>query len=245
MTVPFPIVECQIESMERLPDKTESTCRLQRPSWMAEEPSPFGSHSGQGDLCNESRPEGRFLGYDRRRPTSVLAGRAVLWAFLLLWGLKMITGPLEEGWNTFLHYVNLPIHETAHLVFLPFGTFMHFLGGTLGQILFPLVLAVFFLVKNRDAFASALCLWWTGQNFLDIAPYIDDARTQTAALVGGGVHDWGWLLGHMRMLHLDHAIARTVFVIGGIIMVTAMVWAGLVLVIQFGYMINARPKSNA
>lgn len=156
----------------------------------------------------------------------------------------MITGPLEQGWNTFLHYVNLPIHETAHLVFLPFGKFMHFLGGTLGQILFPLILSGFFLVKNRDGFAAAVCLWWTGQNFLDIAPYIDDARTQAATLVGGGVHDWGWLLGQMRILHLDHTIARTVFVIGAVIMISAMLWGGLVLWIQCRTMHNSKSKSS-
>ncbi len=179
-----------------------------------------------------------FLGFDKRASAALLAGRALLWIFLLLWGLTMITSPLEEGWNTFLHNVNLPIHETAHLVFTPFGKFMHFLGGSLGQILLPFILMIAFLVKKRDAFAAAVCLWWTGQNFLDIAPYIADARAQAAPLVGGGIHDWGWLLGTMRIMPLDRTIAKAVFGTGAVIMILAMLWAAGILWLQAGRRID-------
>lgn len=130
-----------------------------------------------------------LLGYDPAMPPAYIIGRAITWGPLVIWGLKMIIGPLAEAGNTFLHNVNLPIHETGHLIFMPFGQFMHFLGGTLAQLLMPLAIALTFMIKKQDAFGCAVCTWWFGQNFLDIAPHINDARSQALPLVGGGVHD--------------------------------------------------------
>jgi hypothetical protein len=60
--------------------------------------------------------------------------------------------------------------------FANFGSFLGSLGGTLGQLLMPAICLWVLLVKTRDTFGAAVALWWFGENFLDIAPYIDDAR---------------------------------------------------------------------
>ena len=45
------------------------------------------------------------------------------------------------------------------------------LGGTLGQLLVPLICMLTLLLKARDPFGAAVCFWWFGENFLDIASY--------------------------------------------------------------------------
>lgn len=171
----------------------------------------------------------RLLCCNRNCPASQFYGRAILWVVLLVWGMMMIIGPVEKGWSTFVHHINLPIHETGHLIFLVFGRFVQFLGGSIFQILLPASFAAAFLMYKRDAFAAAVMLWWTGQNFLDVASYIHDARAMSANLVGGGIHDWNWLLGKMGLLHLDHSIAAAVFALGAGIMMLSMFWSGWIL----------------
>jgi hypothetical protein len=183
-------------------------------------------------VCDETFIDRWLLCCNRQIPAAELFGRAALWAVLLVWGLMMITGPIEKGWCTFLHNIDLPIHETGHLVFLLFGRYMHFLGGSIFQILLPAIFAVAFVIYKRDAFAAAVMFWWTGQNFLDVASYINDARAMSANLVGGNIHDWNWLLGHMGRLHQDRQIAAAVFAIGAVIMILSVIWSGWILWLQ-------------
>ena len=56
----------------------------------------------------------------------------------------------------FLSMALLPWHEAGHVFFRPFGQFMMFLGGTLGQHLFPIILGIALLWKRRDSFGAAL-----------------------------------------------------------------------------------------
>ena len=43
--------------------------------------------------------------------------------------------------NSFLHLINLLFHEAGHIIFSPFGQFMTMLGGSLMQVLVPIVCA--------------------------------------------------------------------------------------------------------
>jgi hypothetical protein len=191
-------------------------------------------------VCDETFIDRWLLCGNRHIPAAELFGRAVLWVVLVVWGLIMITGPVEKGWCTFLHNVNLPIHETGHLVFMLFGRFIYFMGGSIFQILLPLIFSGAFLIYKRDAFAAAVMLWWTGQNFLDVSSYINDARAMSANLVGGNIHDWNWLLGHMGLLHQDRQIAAIVFGIGAIIMILSVIWSGWILWLQTESRINTQ-----
>ena len=40
-------------------------------------------------------------------------------------------------------------------------------------------------IKKNNLFGASLSLWWIGQNFVDCAPYINDARVQELILIGG------------------------------------------------------------
>ena len=58
--------------------------------------------------------------------------------------------------GSFLHLPNLVFHEAGHILFLPLGRFMTVLGGSLTQVLVPLVCAGAFLWQTRDAFGAAV-----------------------------------------------------------------------------------------
>lgn len=126
----------------------------------------------------------------------------------------------------FLDYVNLPFHEFGHLLFSPFGETVSFLGGTISQLMWPFILIVYFIIKKSNLSAS-FCLFWFGENFLNISKYIADASDMNLPLVGGGIHDWNFLLSRWHMLEYDHVIACIVFILGVIIMTGSMVWAFL------------------
>jgi hypothetical protein len=127
----------------------------------------------------------------------------------------------------FLDYVNLPFHEFGHILFGPLGETVQFMGGTISQLMWPLILLVYF-IRRRDFLASSFCLFWFGENFLNISKYVADARSMRLPLVGGGIHDWNFLLGKWRILKYDHTIANIVFTLGVFLMAGSMVWAFLV-----------------
>jgi hypothetical protein len=129
----------------------------------------------------------------------------------------------RSGW-CFLDYVNLPFHEFGHLMFTPFGDTMHFLGGTISQLMWPFIL-LFYFIYRKEYLSSAFCLFWFGENFLNISKYMADARDLLLPLVGGGIHDWNYLLYKWGVLHLDKSIAGVIFTLGVIIMTGSLIWA--------------------
>lgn len=168
-----------------------------------------------------------------------LAGRGLLWVVLAVWGLSLIVSSVASGaaGASFLHLVNLPFHEFGHLLFRPFGELMGSLGGTLGQLLMPAICLWVLLVRTRDPFGASVALWWLGENFLDIAPYIADARAGELPLLGGntgqsapyGFHDWQFILGETGLLHLDQTLARLSHLIGSLILLAALAWGAVLL----------------
>lgn len=130
--------------------------------------------------------------------------RFALVAFLGVYGLVCMARP-EAAW--LLNSVDLAIHETGHLVFAPLGEFPGFLGGTLMQLLLPGAFVVYFW-RRGDRFAAAIVLWWIAQNLWNISVYAADARTRALPLVGGGEHDWTYLLLRVDLLEHDALVAK-------------------------------------
>jgi hypothetical protein len=167
-------------------------------------------------------------------------GRSIIFAGLITWSWQFMSASIESNvaGNSFLHLVNLPFHEAGHIFFRPLGAFITSLGGTLGQLLMPSICTGVLLVRTRDPFGASVALWWGGENFLDIAPYINDARAGQLPLVGGnfghsapyGFHDWQYLLTESGLLQYDHVLAKVAFVMGSAIMLLSLLWSGLLLV---------------
>lgn len=173
-------------------------------------------------------------------------GRGIVWLGLIVWSWLLIDLPIvnNTAGESFLHLVNLPFHEAGHIIFRPFGQFITSLGGTLGQLLMPLICAGTLLLKTRDPFGAVVALWWFGENFLDIAPYMNDARAGELPLVGGnfghsapyGFHDWEYLLTESGLINYDHQLAGLTFFIGVLLMLAALGMAGFLLWRQRNYL---------
>ena len=142
-----------------------------------------------------------------------------LTAILGVYGLVLLIQPARYG---FLDSLDLAIHETGHLVFGPFGEVIGVLGGTLMQLLVPLVFGGYFLHRG-DRHGATVALWWVAQNLWNISVYIGDARAEELPLVGGGEHDWAYLLGRFDLLPKDLAIGRSVHLLGVVLYVLSLV----------------------
>ena len=173
----------------------------------------------------------------------IFTGRTIFFVVMVIWGMKFICTPLESGYvfRSFWHLVNLPFHEFGHIVFRPFGRLMTSMGGSIAQVLMPLICLTVFLIKTRDAFAASFALWWAGQNFMDLAPYINDARSLTLPLLGGntgrtspyGFHDWEFILRQTSLLRYDHVLAGLSYTAGKMLMGCALAWGGYILIKQY------------
>lgn len=175
-----------------------------------------------------------------------LYGRCAAYLFLFVWGWRLYAldiGAAEIN-ASFMHLVVLPIHEAGHLLFMPFGRFMTTLGGSLLQVLLPLVLTASFVFgfggSRRDNFAASLMLWWAAMSLIDLAPYIWDAFDPKMMLLGGQTgaesdgHDWQNLLGDLGLIKRAHLIAGIAHKLGLIVMLAACAWGAALLYLQFG-----------
>ena len=132
---------------------------------------------------------------------------------ILLLGGYFIYGGLKPCGSGLVNFADLLFHEGGHVIFEVFGEYLGMWGGTLMQLLIPLVLAIHFFRQGQD-FSARVILCWFGQNFFHIAPYIKDARAQALPLVGGGIHDWNTILGRAGLLNLDQGIGNAVWWVG-------------------------------
>lgn len=183
-----------------------------------------------------------LLEEDREADPVRFWGRAALYAFLFLWGWRFILSSVAASYaaESFLHMVNLPFHEAGHLFFSPFGDFVRALGGTLGQLLIPAICLATFLLRSRDPFGASVALWWLAENFMDIGPYIADARSGELLLLGGvtgrdvpGYHDWENVLGDLNLLRYDRVLGALSYDLGRLLMLAAFVWGGWILARQW------------
>lgn len=156
---------------------------------------------------------------------------AVLLALTWHYARLPIDGSGDAG---FLHLPDLVFHEAGHVILTPFGRFMSVLGGSLMQVLVPVVCAVA-LLRQDNPFGAAVCTWWAGQNLIDLAPYIADASRLQLVLLGGFTgaevegHDWEYLLTTLGWLRHDMALGRTAQALGALVMFGATIWATLLL----------------
>ena len=174
-------------------------------------------------------------------------GRLLLWILLLWFGLEMLATSYEDvvtgtlsGTVAFLHRIDLVFHEAGHVIFRLFGDFMAVLGGSLMQIIVPLIVGAAFLIKNTDPFGASVGLWWTGQSLSDVAPYVGDARALRLPLLGGGTgadrpgfHDWHNIFSRLDLLEYDKVIAGVINFTGIFCMGLALAWGAALLWRQY------------
>jgi hypothetical protein len=147
--------------------------------------------------------------------------RGLLTLFLAVYGLWCGLRRDQFHWPDAL---DLPIHETGHIVFGWGGEVVTALGGTLFQLIVPLACVIYFW-RRMDRHAASVMLWWVGQNCFNIARYMADARAQDMPLVGGGEHDWAFLLATWRLLPHDNALAYDLRGVAWVI-IAISIWLG-------------------
>ncbi|MGH8281161.1 MAG: zinc ribbon domain-containing protein [Gammaproteobacteria bacterium] len=181
----------------------------------------------------------RLLEIPEKPDRATLIIESLVFGLFLMWGIRLIA----YGWrsfgimHSFLHLADLPFHEFGHILFSPFGHWLMLLGGSLFQCLLPALLGAVFLLRERNPFAASFCLWWMGENFLDVAPYIGDARAMSLPLTGEWNdataqmhvlrHDWHNLLEPLGLLSWDHRLAALVHTLGAGLMILAWLWGSV------------------
>ena len=186
----------------------------------------------------------KFLFYNKENITKkIFILRLTLLIIVFFYSFSVIKLTIN-GFNdpdipfSFLHNVDLIFHEAGHLIFSFFGDLIAALGGTMMQLLIPMICMYVLLVKSKDPFGGSICFWWIGENFLDISIYMNDAERMWLPLLGGrfghsspyGVHDWNYILNELNVLEYCQIFSKAVFVFGLLIMIVSMIWALILLI---------------
>lgn len=166
--------------------------------------------SGTGLSAVSATPTSGPSAGDAAKPHIAFWGKIILVCGLFLFYLQWLK---HENYSCFLDTVNLAFHEAGHIFLGFFGEFIGSAGGTIFQLLVPTVCLVHFL-RQGQRIGWQLCLFWIGENFLNISIYAGDAIKQELPLVGGGVHDWTYLLTAMGLIAHTEGTARVIFLAG-------------------------------
>ena len=147
-------------------------------------------------------------------------GVAVVAAAYFLWAAAH-----PDSWRL-IDGVNLVIHEAGHIIFSPFGEFLTIAGGSVFQVVVPVVFAGYFYF-NRKPYSCALVMFWAGESLLNVSVYAADSVAMQLPLLGGdnSIHDWNFMLDRLGLLGQTSSIAFVIRAIGTVFIVTAAVWA--------------------
>lgn len=128
--------------------------------------------------------------------------------------------------GSFLDNVDLPIHETGHLLFRPFGEFMMVAGGSLFQVIFPIVFVGYF-IWQRSFYSATIVTLWVGQSILNVWVYASDAVVMQLVLTSGftgsegSFHDWNYMLTHFGLLDSTKGVAKIIRFAGTVTIIAA------------------------
>src|SRR5260221_5400713 len=153
------------------------------------------------------------------KPVSRLAGIA----WLCFYALFLLYAFLDRSGFLILDYVNLLIHEGGHFFFSWFGNTIMILGGTLGELLVPLLCALYFFWQ-RETVGFTFSVFWFFENFSYIGAYMADARTASLPLVRSGDSDLEILFTQWGLLAQDQKIGAITRTLGWLGMLATVAW---------------------
>jgi len=150
--------------------------------------------------------------------------------FAALLGLYFLSIAWKPFNGSFLDLVDLPIHETGHLIFRLFGEFLMIAGGSLFQIIVPAVFVGYFW-REEKYYSASIVLFWVGQSILNVYVYANDAVVMQLVLTSGvtgsegGFHDWNYLLSQTGLLKATKAVANIIRLFGTLTIIAAGIGA--------------------
>jgi len=140
----------------------------------------------------------------------------------------MVTDPLAPSdlASGAIKMLTLAIHEAGHVIFRFAGDYICAAGGTINQIVAPILLAYSFY-RQRDYFAIAFAGAWLSFSLTDVAIYINDASAMALPLTslgdtGQAEHDWHYMLGVKGLLHYDTTIAAYVHAVAIVVLIPSL-----------------------
>lgn len=141
---------------------------------------------------------------------------------------------LQQSTTSFVVWaITIGPHEMGHFIFMPFGELIMFLGGSIFQVMFFVLIGLWGLVVRRQIGGALLMFMITGHSFLNMSVYIADAQERDLDLILGmdaSHHDWWNILGRLGLLEHDDTIAMLARVLGVLIILTVIavgVWVAL------------------
>ena len=146
---------------------------------------------------------------------------------LVIYFLWIAYAPMQ---GSFLDLVDLPIHETGHLLFRPFGEFLMIAGGSLFQIIFPAVFVGYF-IWHEKYYSAAVVLFWVGQSILNVWIYASDAVVMQLVLTSGftgtegSFHDWNYLLTETGLIKSTNIVSGIIRAAGTLTIITAGIFS--------------------
>jgi hypothetical protein len=132
--------------------------------------------------------------------------------------------------GSFLDLVDLPIHETGHLLFRLFGEFMGIAGGSLFQVIVPAVFVGYFIWREQY-YSAAIVFFWVGQSILNVWVYAADAVVMQLVLTSGftgsegSFHDWNYMLTHTGLLGSTKIVAGIIRSVGTLVIIASGVFS--------------------
>ena len=203
-------------------------------------------HSVSGETASEIETRPSFAGWlfhvpEQVSPTNWYARGALLVAAMLytFFFFRQVDINYGDLGGHLLWLLITPWHEAGHLVFRPFGQFMHIAGGTIMQHMFPIVLGVA-LLRSRNPFGAALCFWLLGYSVIYTGWYMHDAGDPQAMMVSGKSsaeddgHDFVNIFSDMGGWWILNATRIGIFVgrLGEVMMCIGLAWGAFLVWMQ-------------
>ena len=177
----------------------------------------------------------RLLEVPEDVPRSVWYGRIAAFLLMAVWGTGVVLSRMTDT-PVLLHLTVILFHEAGHVIFSPFGEALRVAGGTLGQLLMPLVCAVA-LHRRGDNFGAAICIAWMALSGIDASVYAYDAADPVLPLIGGGTgadsfHDFVFLFDRYGQLHHARGWAIAMKALATLALYASLAWAAVLLYLQ-------------
>ncbi len=162
-------------------------------------------------------------------------GHMILLCLIIFFSFQLLT---QDPPGIILDAFNLVIHEAGHIVFMPFGEFIEFLGGSLLQIIVPISFVVYFLFKEEYA-GTFFSIFWLGDSVINVATYMSDARVMELPLIAGGlIHDWNWLFTEMGILSKAELVGSVFFYCGAFFLIVSIIGMTVSIALEAGFLQN-------
>lgn len=161
---------------------------------------------------------------------------AIGWVFFLYLFISILQFSPAQSPNIIvagMYLIDFGVHEVSHMVVFFLPPIFVASAGSIGEVLFTLLL-LFATLKAKSYFAAVFAGLWVMLGFMSAGIYMADARAQSLPLVGPSEnvqHDWHFVFSQLGILSADTFIGGAMQIVGIIIGVASLLF-GLYLIVR-------------